>query len=276
MSAARLRRRVGLGALALILAPATLAAAGSRDPSFSVSPDTPVAGEPVTLTAVTEGTKHAVTGLSWDLDGDGQYADAAGPVVQTTFAAPGAHRVRLRVDFDNGSHINVKRDLLIDPALPVAPAPPPAPPPAPSPPPTPPTPAAPAHPAAVATAPRPAKAPTLVPFPIVRMRGVIGPGGAHVQILSVLAPRGSTVRVLCHGKACPLRRASKLVLTRRHSYRVHAFERRFPAGVQLVVSVTAPGRVGKLTRFFIQAGRAPTRHDACADPIRHLQITCPA
>ena len=47
----------------------------------------------------------------------------------------------------------------------------------------------------------------LTPFPIVRIRGVILRGFARLSLLSVKAPKGARVKVICHGGGCPKKKS---------------------------------------------------------------------
>jgi hypothetical protein len=69
----------------------------------TATPAAPVPGETVQLTAtVALGEQPtAPTSFSWDLDDDGAYDDATGPMAETTFAA-GSHVVRVQAPFANG------------------------------------------------------------------------------------------------------------------------------------------------------------------------------
>jgi hypothetical protein len=138
--------------------------------------------------------------------------------------------------------------------------------------------ATPVAPAGAAPAPivvPPARASRLLkPFPIVRVRGYLLPGGARVTRLTVRAPRGSRVTVRCSGVACngaPRRWAHSAVLVR-----ARLFERFFVAGVRLTVTVTAPGRIGKYTTIVIRDRRPPTRRDRCLYPGSTRPAPCPA
>jgi hypothetical protein len=136
------------------------------------------------------------------------------------------------------------------------------------------TPAAPAGaaPALIVVPPAPASR-LLEPFPIVRIRGYLLPGGARVTRLSVRAPQGSRITVRCSGVACdgaPRRWAHSAVLVR-----ARRFERFFSAGVRLIVTVTAPGRIGKYTTIVIRDQRPPTRRDRCLYPGSTVPAPCP-
>jgi hypothetical protein len=110
------------------------------------------------------------------------------------------------------------------------------------------------------------------PFPIVRIAGLVLPDGALVRILSVRAPRGAHVRVICHGRGCPTRSIAHRSATR--VLRFHAFERRLRAGVTLELFVRKEGRIGKYTRFVIRAGKPPARVDRCLMPDRRRPVRC--
>ena len=62
----------------------------------------------------------------WDLDGDGQFDDATGPLVKRTFTTPGARRVGLRVTDQLGTSSTLSQTITIKAPLVQAPTPPPA------------------------------------------------------------------------------------------------------------------------------------------------------
>jgi hypothetical protein len=110
----------------------------------------------------------------------------------------------------------------------------------------------------------------LRPFPVVRVRGILVPGGARVTLLRVTAPRGSKVDVRCRSAGCPLRRKSFRV------GRIRALERFLPAGARITIRVWKPGLVGKHVRIVIRAGKAPARRDSCVLPGSAKPALCPA
>jgi hypothetical protein len=102
----------------------------------------------------------------------------------------------------------------------------------------------------------------LRPFPVVRIRGYLTPGGARVTLLTVRAPRLSHISVRCIGRHCPRRRlATATVLVHLKPY-----ERVLRAGVRLEISVTRAGYVGKRTVISLPRGKAPVRKDLCLFP----------
>lgn len=110
----------------------------------------------------------------------------------------------------------------------------------------------------------------LRPFPTVRMKGLLVPGGARMTLLRVSAPRGSKVGVVCKGAGCPLRRRSV------GRGRIGELERRFlPAGMRITIRVRKPGAIGKHVRILIRDGRVPSRRDACLVPGDKRPNACP-
>jgi len=95
--------------------------------AIAASPSTPSPGDQVTFTAnVNRGAETtAPTSLTWDLDDDGAFDDAAGPSAASTIADPGHQFVRLQAVWADG-----ERAVTRDPVSALV-APPPPPPPAP-------------------------------------------------------------------------------------------------------------------------------------------------
>jgi hypothetical protein len=115
----------------------------------------------------------------------------------------------------------------------------------------------------------------LTPFPVVRIRGVILRGSARLSLLSVRAPTGATVKVICHGGGCPKKKSLVLrVASGKRSVRVRSLERRLRRGAIIEVFITAPGRIGKYTRFTIRANAAPARSDLCLQPGKAKPVAC--
>ena len=110
------------------------------------------------------------------------------------------------------------------------------------------------------------------PFPVVRIAGLVLPGGVAVRILSVRTPLGSTVRVRCHGSGCPVGSMARTAAVR--LVRLRRFERRLPAGTRLELFVRQRRKIGKYTRFAIRAGKPPARVDRCLMPGRERPVRC--
>jgi plastocyanin len=83
----------------------------------------------VTFTSTSKRGDAKITDETWDLDGDGTFGDATGPVAQWTFPAAGSYKVRLRVTDARGSAATSSRTVRVVDAPPPPLAPPPAPPP---------------------------------------------------------------------------------------------------------------------------------------------------
>jgi PKD repeat protein len=101
---------VGIGAVLASLVVAAVPPTGD----FTVTPATPVAGQPAVFTATAADPEGGPLGLAWDLDGDGQATDAAGPTVTTTYPTPGRRRVRLDVTDAEGVTTSVTRPVDVD------------------------------------------------------------------------------------------------------------------------------------------------------------------
>jgi PKD repeat protein len=235
--------------------------------SFSFAPQAPLTGDLVTFTSSSTPSQGTIKELDWDLDGDGQFDDAQGETVTWTFDQAGTHQVLLRVEQANGETSVAFADVTV--AQRPAPAPP-----AGNPQVGPPaggdgtgTPVVPERPAARR------RLRMMRPLPVVRIAGVVLPNGARVQILSVKAPRGASVRLRCRGAGCPKGMVAKT--SARRVVRFRRFERRLLAGITIEIFVRKPGFIGKYTRFKIRAGEPPARVDRCLVPGQARPRRCP-
>ena len=109
----------------------------------------------------------------------------------------------------------------------------------------------------------------LRPYPVVRVKGTLVPGGAHISLLRVRAPATATVDVRCDGPGCKLHRRSS------GGRRVKSLERFLRARVRVTIRVTKRGTVGKYVRLVIRDGRAPKRRDACLVAGDRRPAPCP-
>ncbi|MFL5826852.1 MAG: S8 family serine peptidase [Thermoleophilaceae bacterium] len=83
-----------------------------------------VAGQPFVLdSGVSHDPDGEITFRDWDLDGNGQFDDATGPVATYQFATPGPHDVGLRVADDNDAVAEIVQTISV--AAPPNPPPPP-------------------------------------------------------------------------------------------------------------------------------------------------------
>ncbi len=76
--------------------------------SFNVAPASPFDGDSVTFSSTSGDPDGPLTGIQWDLDADGQYDDASGPVVSRAYAT-GARTVRLLVTDSRGATAAAER-----------------------------------------------------------------------------------------------------------------------------------------------------------------------
>jgi hypothetical protein len=219
-------------------APIATALGAAPFASFTWFPAVPQAGEVVSLVSSSSDAQSPLTAFAWDLTGSGSFA-AAGPLLTTSFPTAGAHVVRLRVTGGNGLSSVAGETIVV----------------------------------------RPRHADVMQPFPVVRILGSYGAFGAQLVLLTVAAPADALITVVCRGHGCPVRG------TRRHAPRsaggiavvaFRRFERRLPGGVTLVIRVSAPGEIGKYTRFAIRRGRPPQRVDACLSPGDPRPMACPS
>ena len=202
--------------------------------AFTWSPFAIASGGEVDLISTSRDVEGAVA-TAWDLDGDGQYDDAAGAWVSRRFSRAGTYEVGLRVTDSDGVARTSRRRLSVGSA---------------------------------SLAPR-----FITPVPVVRLGGKVLARAARVQILTVRAPRGALIRVKCTGDACPTKVVRRR--SRGRAVRFKRFERTLAAGTRLGIYVRQPGVVGKYTRFTIRAGAAPKRLDRCLMPGRSQPVRCP-
>ena len=67
------------------------------------SPARPIAGDTVTFKSTSTDADGTITQIAWDLDHDGVYNDATGPVAQRTFTAAGTYTVGVLVTDNDGA-----------------------------------------------------------------------------------------------------------------------------------------------------------------------------
>jgi PKD repeat protein len=208
-----------------------LAASGPVDQppraGFAFSPRTPEVGDSVEFVSSSSDPEDKLREQTWDLDGDGEFDDARGDEIVSTYTSAGQKRVRLRVEDAAGNAAVRERELTVKPG-PVA------------------------------------RAGFLSPAPIVRLAGTILSSGFQVRVLSVRAPRGALVVVKCSGRGCKVERRRKRVKS--GSVRFKTYERYLQAGIKLGIFIRKPNTIGSYTRLTIRAGRAPVRLTRCLEP----------
>jgi PKD domain-containing protein len=192
--------------------------------SFTLAPAHPVAGEPVVLTSTSVDPDGPIVAQQWDLDGDGAFDDAVGETVPITWAKAGTYPIALRVLDRDGAAAIVRVSVVV--------------------------------------APRPPK--QFRTTPVVRFVGRPTPTGAHLDLLTVTAPRGAKIGVRCHGGGCPYRH--KRTTSKGKPVTLRRLARNYRAGAVIEIRVTKKNTIGKFTRLRIRAGRTPQRIDRCLNP----------
>jgi hypothetical protein len=112
----------------------------------------------------------------------------------------------------------------------------------------------------------------LAPFPIVRIKGFLAPAGALVTMLTVRAPRGSTITVRCRGRDCPRKQYARATML----VHLRPYERLLRGAMRLEISVTRRGFVGKRTVINLRRSKPPTRRDLCLYPGVRRAKSCKA
>jgi hypothetical protein len=242
--------RSALAVLALLACPAAALAAGQPpasgdqppDAGFSFSPEAPRSGEEVRFESSSCDPDGRLVREAWDLDGDGAFDDAVGPVATQRFLGVGALSVGLEVTALDGATDQRRRTVMVDSQYAI---------------------------------PRPDSDRLMSPYPVVRLAGRLTERGARIRVLSVSrAPNCAVVEVSCRGRSCPRRRRVSR-FTGRGALRLRPFERRLAAGTVLTVRISKGPSIGKYTEFRIRRGRSPRRTDRCLRPGERTGSRCP-
>ena len=210
---------------------------GNRPPlaAFSFTPAAPLTGDSVMFAAAPSDPDGSIAAISWDLNGDGSFGDASGPVASTTFASPGAYTVSVAVTDSSGATTVSSRGFTV--------------------------------------APRPPG--LLEPFPVVRLITRTAGRRVQVVRLDVQAPPGSRVSVRCRGRSCRTPGEVRVVRAPPRPLRFPGIQHRMRAGVVLEVRVSAPGKIGKFTSFRLRRDEPSSRVDLCLPPGQDSPAPCP-
>jgi hypothetical protein len=133
--------------------------------SFSFTPSVPLTDDVVSFAAAASDPDGSIAAISWDLNGDGVFSDATGPVASIAVPSAGAFTVSVAVTDNSGATTVASQG--------------------------------------VAVARRPPT--MLQPFPIVRLTTRSTRRGVDVLRLGVQAPPGSRVSIHCRGRGCGTR-----------------------------------------------------------------------
>jgi hypothetical protein len=218
--------------------------------SFRWFPSVPQTGEAVSIVSTASDATSPITALAWALVSGGPFQ--LGPAVLTaSFSSPGPHEVRLRATNGYGLSSTAAETINV-----VGP-----------------------------------KVSLMQPYPVVRLAGSETRSGVRLRLLEVQQlPVGAHITVRCKargtpsrrartGRGCPARLASRVAAANRQgdtAVSFRAFERVLGVGVTLEILVSAPGEIGKYTRFTVRRGRLPLRVDMCLDVTGVKPIACPA
>jgi PKD domain-containing protein len=192
--------------------------------SFTLAPTHPVAGERVVLTSTSVDPDGPIVAQQWDLDGDGAFDDAQGETAPYTWPKAGTYPIALRVLDRDGAAAISRVNVVV--------------------------------------AKQPPK--QFRTAPLVRFVGSPTATGAHLDLLTVSAPRGASIGVRCRGGGCPYRH--KRTTSKGKTVTLRRLARNFRAGAVIEIRVTKKNTIGKFTRLRIVAGRAPLRVDRCLNP----------
>ncbi len=88
--------------------------------SIAISPESPLSGQTVTLTATSSDPDGSIASQAWDLDNDGEFDDASGSQTTTSFPTPGTKTVGLRVIDDQGAPTVATKSIPVDNRAPQA------------------------------------------------------------------------------------------------------------------------------------------------------------
>jgi hypothetical protein len=215
--------------------------------SFNWFPSAPQTGEPVALVSTSTDAASPITGIAWALTGNGPF-QGGGTVLTTSFSAPGAHVVRLRVTDAKGvSSVATETINVLGPGASLQPFP---------------------------------GASLMQPFPVVRIAGTETASAVKLRLLKVQqTPTGARITVRCKGRGCPVKAARRVAVSNDRGVapvEFRQFERTLRAGVTLEILVSMPGEIGKYTRFTIRRGKLPERVDMCLDPAGVRPLVCPS
>ena len=270
----------GMSGTVYVNATATLPGRPPRA-SFTATPQSALVDQNVSFDGAgsidPDGFVGSIVRYQWDLDGDGAYEiDGVQASASRSYATSGTRLVRLRVTDIDGLVGETTRPIAVSAPLPPPPPPVVTPP---APPPGVPPPALPVVPAPVpGTPPGPLAAPALTRLgSAVSFAARARPAYTQLVALAVRPARaGSTVRVACTGRACPVRTAVRRIARNAAKLDLTSLVRgrRLRPGSRLEVRVTKPGSVGVVRRLTIRAGRGPRSESLCLAPGASRPAAC--
>jgi hypothetical protein len=209
--------------------------------AFSVSPLRPFAGDVVTLSSSSEDPDGPLTKQEWDLDNDGNFDEAAGPVVFGRFAKRGHYTLSLRVTDARGAVAVTSRRITVR-----------------------------SRPLALLNVDVAINGLLRGMRTEVTRLVVVAPKGATVRVSCVTAGATAARAAGCSSKSL------KRIVRKRRRVRMRGAERLLAAGTKLIIRVTKPGYLGVQVTYTMRAGNRPSRRDRCFRPGAKRTIRCPA
>jgi PKD repeat protein len=195
--------------------------------SIAVSPSAPLTGDEITLDGRGSGDPDgSIVAGGWDLDGDGDFDDAAGPVATVTFSSPGPHTVSLRVVDDNGATAVATTEIAVGQgAVEQAAAPPPT---------------------------APAKIGATLRYAFTRTATTT----TFTSLLVRNVPAGAKVKASCKGGGCAKKAFTAIAKSDSVSLKT-LIRRKLKAGAAITVVVTKPGMTSRTIVVTVRKGKDP-------------------
>jgi PKD repeat protein len=206
---------------------------------FSVAPENAFVGDTVTLSSTSADPDGPLARQEWDLDNDGQFDDASGPVASTRFANPGAYPLKLRVTDSRGVTATAEGQVTVQnrpvPRLPGVDI--------------------------------DLSALVFRSYTKVKRLLVRAPAGSKVTVRcrGKRCPKRS-VKTSNRSKKMMRLRAVKTSKGSRKTMRFKMFERRFRPKTKLVVTVTKSGFIGRQMSWTIRPRKRPVKRSLCLPP----------
>jgi PKD repeat protein len=201
----------------------------NRPPSASiaVSPSAALTGDEIALDGRGSGDPDGViVAGGWDLDGDGDFDDAAGPAATVTFDAAGPHTVSLRVIDDNGATAVASAVIDVGQG------------------------------AVAAAAPRPAPAPAKIGATLRYAFTRTSKTTMFTSLLVRNVPAGARIKATCKGGGCSKKAFKAVAKSDSVSLRT-LLRRKLKAGAVIRVVVTKPGMVSRTIVVTVRKGKDP-------------------
>jgi hypothetical protein len=200
--------------------------------TFTYVPANPVAGELVVLTSTAFDPDGPIASQTWDLDGDGAFDDGTGELVNHAFPKAGSYPLALRVADRDGA-VTIGRSTVVVGRKPFD------------------------H---------------FRHEPFIRVVSSPTSSGAHIDLLTVSAPKGAKVNIRCKGRGCPYK--SKSTKSKGKRIDVRKMRRGFRAGAVIDIRVTKTNTIGKFVRITIRDDQRPKRVDRCLTPGKSKPVGC--